>query len=65
MKRNSPTFLREKRCTLPFQTQRKPNLFAILCWTKYCRESTEHGDDDVSERTSPQKSLEEEYLETE
>ncbi|GJN05746.1 hypothetical protein PR202_ga23408 [Eleusine coracana subsp. coracana] len=28
-------------------------------------ESTEHGGDDVSEKTSPQKSLEEEYLETE
>ncbi|XP_062193318.1 uncharacterized protein LOC133896722 isoform X2 [Phragmites australis] len=28
-------------------------------------ESIEHGDDEVSKRTSPQKSLEEEYLETE
>ncbi|KAL6847940.1 hypothetical protein ACP4OV_022068 [Aristida adscensionis] len=28
-------------------------------------ESTEHGDEEISEKTSPQKSLEEEYLETE
>jgi len=36
-------------------------------WTKFYREeSIEHGgDDEVSEKTSPQKSLEEEYLETE
>jgi len=36
-------------------------------WTKSCREeSIEHGvDDEISEKTSPQKSLEEEYLETE
>jgi hypothetical protein len=37
-----------------------------VCCTKSCREeSTEHGDDEVSEKTSPQKLLEEEYLETE
>jgi len=36
-------------------------------WTKFYREeSIEYGgDDEVSEKTSPQKSLEEEYLETE
>jgi hypothetical protein len=33
---------------------------------QYCRdESTELEDEEVSEKTSPQKSLEEEYLETE
>jgi hypothetical protein len=36
-------------------------------WTKsYREESIEHeGDDEISVQTSPQKSLEEEYLETE
>jgi hypothetical protein len=36
-------------------------------WTKSFREeSIEHGaDDGISEKTSPQKSLEEEYLQTE
>jgi hypothetical protein len=38
-----------------------------VSWTKCCREESIElgGDDDISEKTSPQKSLEEEYLETE
>lgn len=37
-----------------------------MIWAKYCRdESTELEVEEVSEKTSPQKSLEEEYLETE
>jgi hypothetical protein len=45
----------------------RTNGIALVFWTKSCREeSIEHGaDDEISEKTSPQKSLEEEYLETE